>query len=78
MIRSAMSSVSSLFIAQMQDYLGLGSEGRINTPGTSGTNWTWRLKPGQITDELADSIYDLALMYQRCEKRKEKTEEPET
>lgn len=75
MIRSAMSSVSSLFVAQIQDYLGLGSEGRINTPGTSGTNWTWRLKPGQLTEDLADSIYDLTLMYQRCEKRPAEAEE---
>ena len=68
MIRAGMSSVSALFIAQIQDYLGLGSEGRINTPGTSGSNWTWRLKEGQITDELAERIFELTLLYQRCDK----------
>lgn len=72
MIRCAMSSVSNLFIAQIQDFLGIGVEGRINTPGTAGNNWTWRLKPHQISVELADKIYELSVLYQRCDKPKVK------
>lgn len=72
MMRAGMASVSDLFIAQMQDYLEIGSEGRINTPGTAGGNWTWRLKPGMLTEELADRIYEETLLYQRCEPRKTK------
>ena len=29
------------------DYLGLGSDARINTPSTLGGNWEWRMKPGE-------------------------------
>ncbi len=36
-----------------QDLLGLGSEARMNTPGRRGGNWSWRLRRGQLTDELA-------------------------
>ena len=44
MIRVGMSSVSDTFIVQMQDWLELGQEGRMNTPGTlSEKNWSWRL-----------------------------------
>jgi 4-alpha-glucanotransferase len=33
--------------------LSLGPEARLNTPGRSGGNWRWRLRRGQLTDELA-------------------------
>ena len=60
MIRCGMASVSNLFVAQMQDYLGLGAEARMNKPGTlSGDNWTWRVLHTQITGELAEKIYKL-------------------
>lgn len=65
LIRGGMSSVADLFVAQMQDYLGLGAEARINEPGTSEGNWRWRLLPGQLTDELAAKIYDYTKMYGR-------------
>ena len=60
-----MSSVAELFVAQLQDYLGLGAEGRINEPGTLGGNWRWRLQPGQLTGELCDKIYEFTKMYGR-------------
>jgi 4-alpha-glucanotransferase len=40
----------------MQDYLGLGSEARINTPGTSGGNWRWRVLDTQLSDKLCDNV----------------------
>ena len=64
-IRGGMSSVADLFIAQMQDYLGLGAEARINTPGTFGSNWQWRLKPGQINKTLTEKIAGMAKLYGR-------------
>ena len=66
MIRGGMSSVASFFIAQMQDYLGLGSEARMNIPGTKSGNWQWRLTDGQLTSELAAKIAELSKMYGRC------------
>lgn len=65
LIRGGMSSVADLFIAQMQDYLGCGSESRINTPGTSEGNWQWRMLPGKLTEELSERILSLTRMYGR-------------
>ena len=55
MIRAGMSSKSALFITQMQDYLGLGAEATINTPGTLG-NWSWRMKKGANSARLCEKI----------------------
>ena len=65
-MRAGQGSVSALFIAQMQDYLGLGSEARINTPGTADGNWGWRVDAAALTPELADSIRDLTATFARC------------
>ena len=65
MIRGAWSSVSNLAVAQMQDFLGLGSSARTNIPSTIGQNWKWRLLPDQTSDELADRIKKLTKLYKR-------------
>ena len=66
MLRGGMGSVANLFIAQMQDYLCLGNEARMNIPGTlGGNNWKWRLLPGEITDELIEKISVMTKMYGR-------------
>ena len=64
-IRAALGSVSDTAIIPMQDYLGLGSEARINVPSTLGTNWKWRMTKGQIPEGLAEKIYDLCKLYGR-------------
>ncbi|WP_408070362.1 4-alpha-glucanotransferase [Butyrivibrio sp. JL13D10] len=64
-IRATFSSVSNTAIIPMQDYLGLGKEGRINTPSTLGNNWTWRMKDDALTDELAERMLDMARTYGR-------------
>jgi 4-alpha-glucanotransferase len=54
MIRAAMNSVASLAIVPLQDVLGLGSEHRLNTPGTMGAhNWSWRFESAALGDEPA-------------------------
>ena len=65
-LRGGMSSVADLFVAQMQDYLGLGKGSRMNVPGILGGNWQWRMLPGQITPELTERIADMTRMYGRC------------
>ncbi len=65
LIRCGMGSVSDLFIAPMTDYLGLGAEARINTPGIMGGNWQWRIAPGAATTELAERIARLTKLYGR-------------
>ncbi len=44
MIRGVWGSVANLAIAPVQDLLGLGSEARMNLPGTAEGNWEWRLE----------------------------------
>ena len=56
LIRAAFSTVARLAIAPMQDYLGLGSEARLNTPGTSADNWRWRLEQGQLNEALFEHV----------------------
>jgi len=68
MIRGGMSSVADLFVVQMQDYLGLGTESRMNTPGILGGNWQWRLQKGQIDAALTKRIAETARIYGRSER----------
>lgn len=64
-IRGAWSSVANMAISPVQDFLGLGSEARINTPGVAAGNWQWRLRHGVLTDELAEGIAKLTRVYSR-------------
>ncbi len=51
-IKEALASTARFAVIPMQDILGLGSEARMNTPGTDAGNWLWRLLPHQM--EQAD------------------------
>lgn len=64
-IRTAMSTVSDTCIIQMQDYLNLGAEARMNFPGTMGNNWTWRANASCMDGALADRIFALTKLYGR-------------
>ena len=64
-LRGGLSSVSDLFVAQMQDYLELGAASRINVPGVPDGNWQWRLTENQITKELTEKIARSARIYGR-------------
>ena len=75
-LRGGMSSVAELFVAQLQDYLELGAEARMNTPGLLGDNWQWRLLPGQITPQLTKRIAKMTQLYGRSAKHGKR--EPET
>ena len=68
MIRGGMSSVADLFLVQMQDYLALGAEARMNTPGILGGNWQWRMTKGQIDAVLTKKIAETAHLYGRDER----------
>lgn len=67
-LRAGMRSGSALFIAQMQDWLGLGASARINIPGTVGGNWCRRILPDCMTGELAEKMRHMAYIYGRSEK----------
>ena len=65
MIRLAWSSVAELAMTQAQDVLGLGSEARMNVPGTKGRSWRWRMEPGALTAEHAARLRELTEAAQR-------------
>jgi len=57
--RAAFATDARIAIATMQDYLGLGSEARLNTPGKPGGNWRWRMAGDQFAAEIRQQITDL-------------------
>jgi len=66
-LRGGMGSVADLFVAQIQDYLELDSFARMNTPGTlGGSNWRWRMLPGELTDALIEKIGKMTALYGRA------------
>ena len=67
-IRMSMESVANLAVTPMQEFLGLGTEARINYPSTLGNNWKWRLLPGQFTPEMAKRIHRLTQITARIAK----------
>jgi 4-alpha-glucanotransferase len=64
-IRAAFASVAAWAIVPLQDVLGLGSEARMNTPGTAGGNWTWRYRPADLRGSVADGLRETAALYGR-------------
>ena len=65
-LRANFASVASLAIAPMQDFLGLGSEHRMNTPGVAEGNWRWRFQWEDVPPELATNIASMMDTYGRC------------
>lgn len=64
-VRAAWSSIAELAIAQMQDFLKAGGEGRMNLPSTLGGNWCYRTKAEQYTEKLQRRIRRLNRTYGR-------------
>lgn len=58
-------SRASLAVVPAQDVLGLGSEARMNRPGVSRGNWSWRLERGALTAALARRLRRLAEQHGR-------------
>ena len=53
MIRTLMASVADTALFPLQDVLGVGSEGRMNLPGSSSGNWRWRFRPEALTPAIS-------------------------
>lgn len=56
MIETALRSDADLAIAPLQDFLGLGSEARMNTPGVTQGNWRWRFEWDMLNKTLSEQI----------------------
>ena len=58
LIDAALLSPARTAVIPLQDFLGLGSEARMNTPGTMAGNWHWQVDPAALTPDLARRIRD--------------------
>jgi len=65
LIRAALASVADTALIPMQDWLGLGSEARMNLPGRQSGNWAFRFSWDQLTPELVARLRGLVDLYQR-------------
>ncbi len=65
-IRLALGSVANTAIFPLQDVLGLGSEARMNLPGTFAGNWEWRFTTDMLTPAISDRLRALTRIYERC------------
>jgi len=70
LIDAAFQSVASMAIIPMQDFLSLGSEDRMNTPGTIENNWTWQFRWDQMTPEITEKIAGLVQISGRSNTQK--------
>jgi 4-alpha-glucanotransferase len=66
LIRLAYAAVAETAIIPLQDLLGLGSEARMNLPGSLGGNWDWRYQESALTEDVRDRLLDMAVLYGRA------------
>ena len=67
-IRTCLGTIAKYAIFPMQDIVGVGSEGRMNTPGVSGEevhNWAWRYMKEDVSDDLAKELARVTHLYGR-------------
>jgi 4-alpha-glucanotransferase len=62
---AVLASIADTAIIPLQDVLGLGSEGRMNLPGTARGNWRWRFLPDALSPDLAGRLLELNHAYDR-------------
>ncbi len=65
LVETAYASEARIAVVPVQDLLGLEGRHRMNRPGTPEGNWSWRIKEGKLTDDLAGKIAALVKKYGR-------------
>lgn len=65
LIRFAWSSVADMAIIPFQDMLQLGTEARLNVPGTAEGNWAWRFTWDMLTQDMQEKLTGLTDVYLR-------------
>ncbi|MFO7542814.1 MAG: 4-alpha-glucanotransferase [Thiobacillus sp.] len=66
MMSTVLESRAALAMIPMQDILHLGSEARMNTPGTNTGNWTWQFEWEALRPELAPHLLQQLQKAHRC------------
>jgi 4-alpha-glucanotransferase len=65
LIRLALTSAADTAVIPLQDILGLGSQARMNTPGTIEGNWRWRYTTEMLTPQVEQRLADLTKSTER-------------
>ncbi len=65
LIKAAWDTKAKYALAPMQDFLGLDNSARMNTPGTTGGNWQWRLNKKYLTESLSYFIKEITIKAMR-------------
>lgn len=65
LIEGAFRSVAVMAVVPLQDVLSLGTEARMNLPGTAAGNWSWRFQPWQLDRAAIDRLKEVTLLYGR-------------
>lgn len=65
MITSALASSAVLAVIPMQDIIGIDNQGRMNTPSTTGSNWSWRMKKTDLKKNAAEYLAFTSDLYGR-------------
>ena len=68
MLDTVLHSPAALAMLTMQDVLHLGSEARMNTPGTDNGNWRWRFEWEALPPDLAPRLLEQLQKANRCER----------
>lgn len=66
MVKAVFDSTADTAVLPMQDILLLPEAARMNTPGTIGGNWQWRMKKGAASPALAKTLRALNEASGRC------------
>jgi 4-alpha-glucanotransferase len=69
MVDTVLQSRAALAILPLQDVLRLGSEARMNTPGTRNGNWAWRFEWAALPPDLAPCLLEKNQKAHRCERQ---------
>lgn len=65
MISCVIASSAVYAVIPMQDLLGTGNEGRMNTPSTTGANWSWRMPPSALKKVSASQLAFISTLFGR-------------
>jgi len=67
LLEQASASQANLSILPLQDLLGLGSEARMNTPGTTDGNWLWQFCWDQINSGMSERLKQISIQNNRLQ-----------
>jgi 4-alpha-glucanotransferase len=60
-----MMSAADMVTFPLQDILGLGSDSRMNNPGTRNNNWKWRFHESSLSPAVRENLRERTIIYGR-------------